>query len=286
MQYDKDRVYDIPMSEIFDDDDFNCRGTIDLMNVRELANDIKENGLTQPITLQPYDKKEGKKFRIVAGYRRFKAHLLNRAKTIRSLIREDLDEFSARVFNLSENVHRANLNIKQEAHALDPFRRAGWSEPYLAQRLQKSRGWVQVRFMLLALPDDVQNEAAAGLLSQQQIRDLHTTMQESGDEVMYQYIRKIKDAKLKGKTGEVELKKKIITNAKRERTRSEIFAIQEIVHKLLGASISTRLLGWAAGEVDDREIHEELASLAAERGKFYFVPPEFMAKAAPRETIV
>lgn len=284
--YDKNTVYDIPMSDIFDDDDFNCRGEVDLLTVKELANDIKQNGLSQPITLQPYDKKHGKKFRIVAGYRRFKAHRLNEAKTIRSLIREDLDEFSARLFNLSENVHRQNLNILQEAKAIDSFQRAGWTEQYLAERLQKSRGWVQVRYMLLELPEDIQREAGAGLLSQQQIRDAFTLRRESGDDLMYQYIRKIKDAKLKGKSSEVEVNKKLTINARRERKRNEIFELQEIIRKTLGHSFATRALGWAAGEVSDREIHEDIQKQAQDKGKFYFVPPEYMVNAAPREKII
>src|SRR4051812_9291295 len=88
---DPDRIYDLPLTEIYADEDFNCRGIIDPTSVVELAHDIKQKekelgegkGLISPIIVQPWLKKAGKKWRIVAGYRRFKAHVLNQAKTIR-----------------------------------------------------------------------------------------------------------------------------------------------------------------------------------------------------------
>src|SRR5690348_11843059 len=98
MHFDPNKVYQVPMNEIFADDEFNCRGVIDPMTVIDLANDIRDKektrgegmGLIEPITLQPWSKEPGKKYRIVAGYRRFKAHEINKAEFIRALIREGL----------------------------------------------------------------------------------------------------------------------------------------------------------------------------------------------------
>lgn len=278
--YDPDKIYEVPLSEIYSDDEFNSRGFIDLLDVTELARDIKDNGLNSPIILQPFDGKPGKKYRIVVGHRRFKAHIVNRSETIRSQIKEGLNEFQARLMNISENVHRKDLNIKQEALALDVFRRAGWAEEVVAQKLHKSRGWVQVRYMLNSLPEDIQNEAAAGLLNQQQIRDLYALIKNEDTDNAYAYIRGIKDAKIRKSSRTPGVEDIVKKSQKKPRQRTEIFYMQEVIRNLFGNNLATRALAWAGGEISDFEMHDSLQREATQQGKFYFVPAEY-AKESP-----
>lgn len=270
-KYDANRVYEIEMNRIFADVEFNCRGVIDPTSVIELANDIKHKGLTEPIILQPYEH-DGKEFRIVAGYRRFMAHQIlgkDKAPTIRSLIKEDLTDLDARLLNLSENLHRENLNIKQEAHAIDHFRRAGWTEIEVATKIQKSRGWVQIRFMLLELPDIIQDEAAAGFLSQQQIRDVWSLQ---SVEQQIEYVKLAKDKKILGRKREVKVSQVKVHNERRIRTEQEMQDMQDLIREKVGNNELTKLLGWCFGVNSDLEWHKYLAEYFRSKGKFYVIP--------------
>lgn len=156
-------VHDIAMSDIYADSDFNCRGKISPLEVVDLARDIMTNGLDVPITVRPYDK-GGFKYIIVAGHRRYMAFRVNQTPTIPATIRKDLDDFTAAGLNLRENILRSELNMVQEARGVRKFMMAGWTENSVADFLKQSRGWVQIRFIILKLPEDIQNEIAARIL--------------------------------------------------------------------------------------------------------------------------
>ena len=284
MDLDPNKIHDIPMDKIFIDENLNLgRGVINPMDVIDLSKDIAEKGLHTPVFVQPWDKIPGKDFRLVAGYRRFKAHCLirdnpeyrakvgDKADTIRALLKFDLSDDDAKILNLSENIHRQNLNMKQEARAIESFKRSGWTEPDTAKKLNMSRGWVQVRFMLLDLPDDIQDEAAAGMITQQQIR--HAYALRDSDEALYGYIKALKDKKLLGKKRDIDPNKITKKNEKRVRNETEIFALQDTIRETFdGNNLATRVLGWAAGVVSDKEVHESIWDFASRAGKFYMIP--------------
>jgi ParB/RepB/Spo0J family partition protein len=273
MQYDPNRVYDLPVNEILSDSSFNVRGIIDPTDVIELARDIKERGLDSPIIVQPWEKKAGKKWRVVAGHRRYAAVKLNKSEHIRCLIRENLSDAEAMVINMTENVQRKQLNILQEAKGLARFRDYGWSEEQTAFRLGVSRGWVQVRFMLLRLPELIQLEAAAGILTNAQIRRLYAMTDEDGQ---FAYVRKIKDARLMGKKGEVKPEINEGPDEAKHRSEEEIFDMQAIIRENFGNSLATQLLGWAGGAVSNREIHQAIQQKAQQGGIWYPIPPEYV----------
>ena len=146
---------DIPIAQIFADEEFNCRGHLAPMDVMDLVPDIKKRGLDYPITVRPYEGKEGKTHRIITGHRRFLACKLLEWPTIPSRVRTDLKPFDENIMNLTENILRKDLNMLQEARGLMAFRKAKWKEDIIAAQVGMSRGWVQVRMMLLDLPEDI-----------------------------------------------------------------------------------------------------------------------------------
>ena len=73
-------------------------------DIEELAANIKEHGLLQPITVVKKD--DG--YMIVSGERRYKAHLHNGAKTIMALILTSSDE-QVEELTLIENIQRSDL---------------------------------------------------------------------------------------------------------------------------------------------------------------------------------
>lgn len=260
----------IPMTDIFSDDDFNCRGKIVPLDVIDLARDIQDNGLDIPIVVQPYDEHPPQKYRIIAGHRRFMAFRVNKATEIPCQIRQDLDELHAAAFNLRENLTRQQLNIKQEAHGLRRFYHAGWTDKATADLLHQSRGWVQVRYMLLALPEDIQNEAAAGMINQEHVRKLFGMKTEE----MYQLVRKIKESKIKGEKIELPVEKKKDPNArlKKSRERYDIFSMIDWLLTTVGAGLHTRGMAWAAGEISDYEFLEDVERHCDENGLTFHHP--------------
>jgi ParB/RepB/Spo0J family partition protein len=274
---DPNRVYDLPMDRVFADEVFNVRGYIDPMSVSELAKEIKLNGLLQPITVQPYERMPDKDWRIVAGYRRYMAHRINQATTIRSLIKVGLSDDEARLANLIENTQRQELNIIQEAKAVEYFKMRGWTQERVAERLGKSRGWAQLRFYVLDLPDEIQKEIEAGLLTSTQIMDvwkLGNNPLYGGYDAQIAYVREVKDAKILGKKRKIKPEDMLSKPPERKaRTPNEIFDLQGQVQECLGVScLAAKTLAWAAGEIDDLEIHEAIAKAARENGKFHRVP--------------
>jgi ParB/RepB/Spo0J family partition protein len=279
--YDPNRVYEIPLDEIHMDENFNCRGHVNPIDVIELANSIAERGLDSPVFVEFWNQ-NGKQFRLLAGFRRFKAHLINRqnpdvqkklgdkACCIKALIKPHMSELDARMLNLSENLHRENLNMKQEAYGIKPFKDAGWSEYDVMEKLRKSRGWVQVRYMLLELPEDIQDEAAAGVISQHEIRQIYSVRHD--EELMYNFVRALKDKKILGKKRDVSADQLVAKNEKRTRSETEIFALQDVIRELFGNSLTTIAMGWCAGVTSDLDVHQAIWEKASLEGKFYMIP--------------
>lgn len=266
---DTNRVYEIPMSDIFADEEFNCRGKIAPIDVVDLASDIEKDGLIQPVVVTP---REGEpKYLLIAGYRRYSAHRVLQWETIRAVIREGVNEKDARLLNLKENLLRKNLNILEEANAIKKLFELGVTEHDAAKELQASRGWVQVRYMLLQLPDDAQKECAAGILTQEDIRQLYSLRNDPDAQV--NYVKAVKDAKLKGgKVMKVRAKQNRKPSDKRIRKRPEIFDMMEHIQKNIGNGLHTRTLAWCAGEISDYELFQSLLDFANDKGIDYVAP--------------
>lgn len=93
-------------------------------DIQDLADSIKKIGLIQPISVRPSG---NGKYEIVAGQRRFLAHRLLKADTIRAqVVTRDLDELELKVLSLHENMSRLDLSAKDEKDAcLILYRRYG-----------------------------------------------------------------------------------------------------------------------------------------------------------------
>lgn len=280
MSNDSYAVHDLNCDDIYLDPEFNCRGAIAPMDVIDLARSIEKDGLQFPIAVQPasdcdIELPPGKKWRIVAGHRRFMAvSKINKQPTIKAMVKSGLDNLRARIINLSENLHRKSLNILQEAKAIQSLKEAGCPREQVAKELGVSGGWVQVRFYLLDLPNDIQDEAAAGFLNQHQIKQLRSLKTE--DE-MYEAVRKIKQAKEKGAVvPHVGKRKKVDPFLKKMRKREEIFEMMEHIRATLGNGLYTRTMAWCAGEINTVDLVSDLKKEADRKGILYSVPEEIL----------
>jgi ParB family chromosome partitioning protein len=267
------QVVDLPISEVYSDDEFNSRGAVMPMDVVDLARNIEKVGLAQPICVQPWTSVPGKKYRIVSGHRRYMAFKVLSRDIIPGIIMPNLSEDDALILNLSENLKRKNLNIMQEANAVNRLIKRGYNEDALIQELGTSRGWLQIRFMALKLPERIQEVAAAGMLSQEQIRAISSM---KNIDQQFEAVRQIKEKKEKGEAS-VPLVRKKNPFQKKIRNRAEIFEIMEHLQDKVGNGLHTQTIAWAAGEISDLELYQNIKTFAEEKGIEYAIPKEALS---------
>jgi len=264
-------VYEIPIQSIHADSDFNCRGPIAPIDVADLVRDIERNGLQSPVLVQEYNpeqkKATGKDWRLIAGYRRLKCFQILKKTAIPALVRAGLSDLDARIMNLNENLQRKNLNMLQEALALKALKDGGLTEDQIAKIIGMSRGWVQIRVMILGLPADIQSLVAGGLFSTEQIRCLHSLHGEEQTAL----VREIKEAKGRGEKV-MPRKKMLDLKSKKPRQRVEIFGMIDEIRRATGFNFGTRTLAWAAGEINTLELYQDIKRYAADMGREFKIP--------------
>jgi ParB/RepB/Spo0J family partition protein len=265
-------VENLKMEELFADSAFNCRGDIIPMDVIELAQNIQLAGQIQPIIVRPYKNgPPGTKYQVVAGYRRHMAHVVNKAEHIKGIIVE-LNDLDAKIINLSENLNREDLNLFQEAKSIKDLLLEGMKPSEVGDRLNKSRGWVNIRIGVMKLPKAIQEDIKAGWINQEHI----TTLVGLSETEQYDIAKKIKDRKLdEGSRTRVILSKKKLKKdptkaAKRDQT--QIGRMLEHILTGIGSNFGTRCLAWAAGNISTEELYKDIEDIAEEEGITYFPP--------------
>ncbi len=265
------QIQEIPLEKIFNDTSFNCRGVITPLDVKNLAENIKDKGLQFPIAVQPRfdvpDLSEEYDFRIIAGHRRYMAFKILKYPSIPAMVRRGLSEIDARLMNLSENLIREDLNIKQEAEAVKSLRLLNLTQEDIAEKLSKSRTWVQIRLHLLRLPKEIQEEAAAGFLNQTQIRQLHSLKDKDRQ---FEAVRKIKTSIQMGQKG-ISVEKKPQENPDKAKRRStkEVQDLMNIFANQKCFGLHLRCLAWANGNISTRTLFNDI-----EKEKSDIVLPE------------
>ena len=261
---DRMNVIEVLIKDIDADDDFNCRGQIAPIDVNTLAQNIKEIGIQQPGIIMPHpDPSKGFKYKLVAGFRRRMALIILKHTRYPCVLKDNMTDDDAMFFNLNENIQREQLTIMQEALSIGKIRVNNplMNRDAIAVKLGKGSGWVQIRVMLLELPPEVQQEVNAGLISQLQVRELHTIRLKEGTEKCYEVAKEMKSAKKAGR--KPRIKKKVNRNSKRERKRVEIFNMLADINESIpfknpdgSPSLWSRTLAWASGEISDKELFE------------------------------
>lgn len=265
-------VLNIKMSKIYSDNSFNCRGMITPVDVMDLVSDIEKNGLQFPIAVQPAKdvKNSQNDFRIVAGHRRFQAFLILKKTHIPAMIKVGLDEVQARLLNLGENLKRKALNILQEARAIEHLRLLGLNRRQVGEKLGVSIAWVQVRYNLLDMPSEIQEEVAAGLINQHQIKELYSL---PSKEKQYEAVKKIKEAKLRGEKGISVAPSPAQDPFKKKRQPKNI--VQDMIDHMgstIDFGLHTRCLAWANGEISSAELYVDIETYAEDNGVDYISP--------------
>lgn len=119
----------------------------------EMVDDIRRNGLINPITVRP----SGDRFSVVAGHRRFLAHRFGGFGSIRCIVR-NLSDDEAFAIMTSENLKRENVNPVDEAmHTARLLKIHNGDVDKVASIVGRSRNWVESRIEIGEMPDDVKD---------------------------------------------------------------------------------------------------------------------------------
>ena len=129
--------------------------------LEELAESIRQLGLIQPITV----KRDGEKYIIISGERRWRASEKAGLKSMPAYIRE-VDDTTLHAMALVENIQREDLNAIEISLGMQRLiEECGLTQEALAERLGKKRSTVANYLRLLNLPDEVQFAIKGGIIS-------------------------------------------------------------------------------------------------------------------------
>ena len=180
-----------------------------------LANSIKENGLLQPISVR----KQGNKYELIAGERRYRACLSIGRKEIEAIIYNKTDDESAKLA-LIENIQREDLNAVEQALAIKRImEQENLTQEELAKRLGYKQSTVANKLRLLKLPKYIKDAIVRGTISERHARALLKVDKDKLEDVFLtitnrkynvskteEYIRNLTEKKkTKGITGNVQV---------------------------------------------------------------------------------
>lgn len=246
-------TFNLPIQQIWVNNDFNCRGEFTDEDVRDLAGTIQSEGLLFPVDVQPAEEHEdtpaGFKFRLICGFRRTAACKMLGWPTIPGRVRVGCTERQLQILNLMENLERKDLNLIEEARALDKLFGLHRTDQSIATELKKTLRWVKVRRQVLTLPQFVIDAVASGRLSARDILAVlaHPDPERIAQDLIHASITKKKHH--------------ILYRGRQVKNKAEVKAM---ITKLLDEGFHPnilRLLGWAIGEVDDDTLKEAMSWL-------------------------
>lgn len=148
--------------------EFRARHQFEKEELEELAVSIKDNGLINPITV----KKNGRKYEIVAGERRFLAHKKLGRKEIECIIREGASD-KMEVMKFDENLKRVDLTDIEESQSLIRLKELlKCTEVALAKRIGKSVSYVKQKLLIMSYPQKLLNALSEQLITFSAAREL------------------------------------------------------------------------------------------------------------------
>lgn len=137
--------------DIISPDPNQPRKNFDETALQELADDLKKNGLIQPIVVRDDPDNVGK-FIVVAGERRLKAAKLAGFKKIRSIL-STYESSQLGYVQIAENAKRDNLKFYEMAEFIVSRANAGEKQADIAEKLGTSKSQVNLYMIWKVAPD-------------------------------------------------------------------------------------------------------------------------------------
>jgi len=130
--------------------------------LRELAESIRLHGVLEPVIVRTIALTEyegaGRRYELIAGERRWRACGIAGRDTIPAIVVSNAADDRAMIeLAITENLQREDLHPLDEAMAFGRMQsELGYSYAQIAERLGKSKGYVQNRMRLLQIEEDLQ----------------------------------------------------------------------------------------------------------------------------------
>lgn len=225
------------------------RKTFDAAKLAELTESIKEHGVIQPLIVR----KNGAKYEIVAGERRWRAAKTAKLKTVPVIVRE-YDNAKMAEIALVENIQRHDLNAIEEAEGIKRLMNEfDFNQEQAAKKIGRSRTAVTNILRLLNLPASVREAVSRETLTMGQVRPLLSLENAQEQEKLAQIIaeqelsaRAVEEIVKKIKNGEeitfendAEQTKKVNGTRKNKKTEISIYCrdFQNRLIELLGTKV-------------------------------------------------
>ena len=191
---------------------YQPRKTFDETALTELADDIAEHGILQPLLVRPHPQERGR-YQIAAGERRWRAARVAGLTQV-PCIERDMDDDAMERLALVENVQRTNLDPLDEAHAYQRLMdRFDVSLRDLAATVHKHHEYIAQRLRLIKEPriealvrDDKMKPSTAQELvrvKNEEQRDAFIDRAERGERVSVQEVRAAQGVRHQGDPSEV-----------------------------------------------------------------------------------
>ena len=147
---------------------FQPRTTFSEADLEQLKASIMEQGVLQPILVR----KQGEKYELIAGERRFRAAQRAGITRLPAILRDLTDEQVLEV-SIIENIQRANLNPLEEAEAyhrlISEFK---YTQEMVAQKIGKNRSTITNFLRLRKLPEPIGKSLAENQITMGHARAL------------------------------------------------------------------------------------------------------------------
>ncbi len=203
--------------------------------LHELAESIKKHGVIQPLLVE----KNGERYTIVAGERRWRAAKIAGLKEVPCLVKEYTEQEKVEI-QIIENLQRENLNPIEEAAAykrlIEEFH---LTQDELSERIGKKRTTITNKMRLLNLSDQVQEMLIEDKLSEGHARALLAI---EDDKEQYDLAQRVFDEKLSVRDIEKEVKAKSKPKKKKNLPPEAIELIyrglEDRIREKIGAKVS------------------------------------------------
>ena len=158
-------LLEIPLDKI-SESKRNPRTQFDERRLAELADDIKQHGVLEPVLVRPFTNGKAGTYELVFGSRRYRASKLAKRETIPATVRELTDAESLEL-QLVENVQRADTHELDEAQGYADLLTLQPSSTVetIAAKVAKSPAYVNGRLQLFKLIDEAKQAFRAAKLN-------------------------------------------------------------------------------------------------------------------------
>jgi ParB family transcriptional regulator, chromosome partitioning protein len=219
------------------------RTMFDEEKIQELSLSIKKQGVLQPILVR---KNSQGKYQIIAGERRWRASMIAGLKNIPAIVRDYTDS-EALAIALIENIQREDLNIMEQAKALERLKNElGINQEELAEYIGKSRSHLANTLRLINLPEKIKENISGNQLTAGHARSLlalknHETMLVAAREIIKKSLSVREAENLIKKLSQPE------KSHKRKKKTDEGLAekMQQIMQEKVNRGLKVKLTGTA-----------------------------------------